>query len=54
MLLLACLKKNRTFYERSGFRAVEDLECASFVNVSVPAIAMERRFQTFRPGGAGR
>ena len=54
VLFLACLKKHRTFYERSGFRAVEGLKCESFVNISVPAIAMERRFQTFRPEGAGQ
>jgi len=42
VLFLACLRKHQRFYERCGFRTIPDLECDSFVNVRVPAIAMER------------
>lgn len=43
VLFLACLAERQGFYERCGFRAVPDLECDAFVNVRVPAIAMDRR-----------
>lgn len=43
VLFLACRKEHQHFYERSGFRAIEGMVCDRFVNVNVPAIAMERR-----------
>jgi predicted GNAT family N-acyltransferase len=45
VLFLACRKEHQTFYERSGFRAIEGLYCDQFVNVNVPAIAMECRLR---------
>ena len=46
VLFLACLKEHERFYERCGFRAIEGMQCERFVNVNVPAIAMERRLRT--------
>lgn len=45
ILFLACRKEHQSFYERSGFRKIEDMSCDQFVNVNVPAIAMERRLR---------
>jgi GNAT superfamily N-acetyltransferase len=46
VLFLACVRKHEHFYERSGFLAIEGLQCGRFVNVRVPAIAMERGWET--------
>ena len=42
ILFLACRKEHESFYGRCGFHRIEGMECERFVNVGVPAIAMER------------
>jgi ribosomal protein S18 acetylase RimI-like enzyme len=42
VLFLACRKEHRDFYGRCGFRVIAGMECEHFVNVNVPAMAMER------------
>jgi GNAT superfamily N-acetyltransferase len=50
VMFLACLSKHESFYNRCGFKTIEvkaangtdkQMKCSCFVNVEVPAIAME-------------
>jgi GNAT superfamily N-acetyltransferase len=45
-LFLACRDNHQHFYERCGFRVLPGMSCEHFVNVRVPAIAMERDLST--------
>ncbi len=42
-LFLACKQIHSSFYERSGFNAVDGLFCENFVGIEAPSIAMEMR-----------
>lgn len=42
VLFLGCLEEHQPFYENCGFERLDLPECKSFVDIGVPAIAMER------------
>ena len=42
VLFLGCLENHRQFYETCGFRKLDQLNCESFTDIGVPAIAMQR------------